>query len=81
LIDENLVPSLDEQNLADALRILSNGVQLGVFPFGVTDLSTDADVWQAYEEKRGSWAFTWISHYLRSLPADSSAALAPTIGR
>jgi len=70
-------PQLSVEPLENSLKILSTGMQLGVFPYGVVDLADDEAVWNAYTERRASWAFTWLSNYLHDLPADSIAALAP----
>jgi len=67
-------PTLNENSLAQVLTFFQKAGSTGLMPSWLTQFYTDEQVWEAYIEKRADLAVTWISRYLRELPADTNAA-------
>lgn len=77
--DEQNRPMLQPDVLARALKLYSDGAQPGVFPYSLSQIQTDRQAWQAYEDQLGQWLITWSSLYLRDLPPESAAAALPSL--
>lgn len=78
--DEQGRPYAQPKELTAVLELFSNGARSGVFPTWLTQIQTDGQAWQAYNENRSNWLVTWSSRYLTELPADSSAIGLPPLG-
>jgi len=77
--DEQNRPMLQPDVLARALKLYSDGAQPGVFPYSLSQIQTDRQAWQAYEDQLGQWLVTWSSLYLSELPPESAAAVLPSL--
>lgn len=72
-------PILDTKALTMVFQMMEQGVQNGIFPFWMTELTTDDAAWRTYNEKRTPMAVTWLSRYLDQLPADTAAMPLPSV--
>jgi multiple sugar transport system substrate-binding protein len=70
-------PSLNPEILKRVFSFYVNGAKQGLFPFWITQFETDEQTLQAYKEMKSNMVLTWISNYLRSLPADTLAMPIP----
>ncbi len=77
--DDQRRPSLQEEVLARALKLYTDGTKAGVFPYALSQVQTDRQAWQAYEDQVGQWLVAWSSQYLSELPPESSAAPLPSL--
>lgn len=77
--DEQNRPILQQEVLARALKLYSDGAQPGVFPYSLSQIQTDRQAWQAYEDQLGQWLVTWSSLYLSELPPESAAGVLPSL--
>lgn len=77
--DEQRRPALQPEVLAEALKLYSDGAQQGIFPYSLSQVQTDRQAWQAYEDQLGQWLVTWSSIYLRNIPPESTLAALPTL--
>lgn len=73
-------PSLQAEMLADVLALYQDGSRSGTFPTSLAQYQTGGQTWQAYRENQADWVVSWSSYFLSDLPADSSAALLPSLG-
>ena len=73
-------PALQADTLTRVLRFIPAGSRQGVFPDWLSQADSDAQVWQAYQERRTNLAATWISHYLSESPPDTLAVVLPKGG-
>jgi multiple sugar transport system substrate-binding protein len=80
IVDSQGRPALQSDLLATVLKLYNDGGRQGVFPAWLTQYLTDDQAWQAYREERGPWLVSWASHYLSTLPADTSAIPLPPLG-
>jgi multiple sugar transport system substrate-binding protein len=71
-------PLLEIDPLSDVLKFYQAAEDADVMPFWLTQYTTDDQAWEAYRDNRSNLAITWISRYLKELPADTSAAPLPT---
>jgi ABC-type glycerol-3-phosphate transport system substrate-binding protein len=71
--DEEGRPLLEEIPLAEVLTFFQESEVAGLMPLWLTQLTTDEETWQAYEDGRANMATTWTSRYLGPLPGDTSA--------
>ena len=67
-------PFLDSAALIDVFTFFKEAEAAGVMPFWLTQFTNDEQSWDAYLENRVNTSVTWISRYLSTLPADTSAA-------
>jgi len=65
-------PTLNADALTSVLKIYASGAKEGAFPYWLTQYSTDAQSWQAFQDKRSNWVVTWTSRYLSELPPDGA---------
>jgi ABC-type glycerol-3-phosphate transport system substrate-binding protein len=77
--DDQRRPTLDQEVLVRALKLYTDGAKSGVFPYSLSQIQTDRQAWQAYEEQLGQWLITWSSLYLSTLPPESAAAVLPSL--
>ncbi|MDZ4159881.1 MAG: extracellular solute-binding protein, partial [Anaerolineaceae bacterium] len=73
-------PMLQPEELTRVLEFYAEGARLGSFPYWLTQLQTDDQVWEAFRAQRTHAAITWISSYLGDLPLDASAVPLPVLG-
>ncbi|HEX9091299.1 MAG TPA: extracellular solute-binding protein, partial [Anaerolineales bacterium] len=78
LQDKEGRPTLDEATLVDIFEYYQKAGQAGVMPVWLTELSTDAQVWEAFQGSQYPLAFMWASTYLSHMNGDSGTlAIAP----
>lgn len=77
--DDQRRPTLQPDILAQALKLYTDGAQQGVFPYSLSQVQTDRDAWQAYDDQLGQWLVTWSSLYLGEIPPESALAALPTL--
>lgn len=70
--DSQQRPTLNADAFASVLKIYASGAKEGVFPYWLTQYSTDAQAWQVFQDKRVNWVVTWTSRYLSVLPPDGA---------
>jgi multiple sugar transport system substrate-binding protein len=73
-------PILQADKLVKVLDLYKQGSVHGIYPNWLTQMETDDQVWQAYQEQRVNVAVTWSSFYLANLPPDSAALPLPALG-
>jgi ABC-type glycerol-3-phosphate transport system substrate-binding protein len=78
VVDEQNRPTIDEDILASTLTFISNGRASGVFSPLMLQYSSQTQVWDEFLQESRPMAITWLSNYLRTLPADTRATLIPT---
>lgn len=79
ILDEQGRPYLDEDTLYRLLAFYQQAALSELTPFWLTQFQTDAQAWEAFEDKRANMAITWISRYLAQSAPDVSAAPLPTL--
>ncbi len=72
-------PALNPAILADVFELYQRGSRNGVFPASIAQYQSTGQAWQAYREGQADWVITWSSNYLSELPADTSAAVLPSL--
>ncbi len=65
-------PVLNVDALSTVLKVYDSGAKAGVFPYWLSQYGTDGQSWQAFQDKRATWAVTWVTRYLSEMPADAS---------
>jgi len=78
--DEQGRPLLQADILEEVLNLYRDGSEAEFTPFWLTQLQTDDQAWQEFNEQRAPLVVTWMSRYLRSDQADMAAAPLPTLG-
>ena len=75
-------PALQVEALTKTLKLFADGLKQGTFSSGLAQYQTDGQAAQAYHEQppRAQWLVSWSSRFLSELPADTSAALVPSLG-
>ena len=72
-------PALQAEVLSQALTVLADGEQRGIFPNWLAQYETSGQVWQAFLDRRVNALVTWSSNYLSSLPPDTAATALPAL--
>lgn len=67
-------PYLDAESLETVLRLYREASQAGISPFWLTQLESDEQAWESFQDRRAPIVITWASTYLQNAPSDSSAA-------
>lgn len=80
VVDTQRRPTLSSDALAQVLELYRDGSKAGVMPGWLTQLESDAQAWEAYQDGRSQMVVTWISRYLADLPADTMALPLPSLG-
>jgi ABC-type glycerol-3-phosphate transport system substrate-binding protein len=75
--DEQGRPYLDAETLTSVLTFMMDAESTGVMPFGLTQYQSDDQVWEVFQEGRTDMVFTWCSHYLEMLVAETEIGIAP----
>ena len=70
-------PTLEVEPLTEVFRLLADGTTLGVFSDALLQYQTTGQVWTAFRDGQTDLAVTWVSHFLKEVPAD--AVLAPML--
>jgi multiple sugar transport system substrate-binding protein len=71
---------LDADRLAEVLTFYQEAEKSGLMPYWLTQLQSDEQAWQAFQEGKADLAGVWASDYLNALPEDSAMAGLPTRG-
>lgn len=72
-------PALEAELLSQALQVLADGEERGIFPNWLAQYETNAQVWQAFLDRRVNALVTWSSNYLNGEQADTSALSLPAL--
>lgn len=70
--DNQRRPVLEVDPLTTVFSLYRDGVQNGVLPSWLIQFQTMGQIWAAYREGQTNVAVTWLSNYLKELPADSA---------
>lgn len=73
-------PALQADALTKVLKLLDDGAKQGTFPASLAQYQTDGQAWQAYRDQKDQWLASWSSRFIGELPADTTAALLPSLG-
>lgn len=73
-------PRLETEVLKQVLDVYSRALGLGVILPGTVDVASDGLAWQTYKDGGAQMVAGWASRYLASPPADTTAALLPSLG-
>lgn len=65
-------PVLEVDPLSKVFQMLQSGVEHGILPNWLNQYQTPDQVWTAFREGQINLAVTWLSNYLRELPADTA---------
>lgn len=65
-------PVLNVDALSLVLKVIDSGAKAGAFPYWLSQYGSDAQSWQAFQDKRANLAVTWVSRYLSEMPADGA---------
>jgi multiple sugar transport system substrate-binding protein len=79
ITDEQGRPLLQADVLKQVLDLYSRALGLGVILPGMVDVATDGLAWQTYKDGGAQMLITWASRYLADPPADTTAALVPSL--
>lgn len=76
-------PALQAEVLTKVLKLYVDGAKVGTFSSGLAQYQTDGQAAQAYNEQppQAQWLVSWSSRFLSELPADTVAALLPSLGK
>ena len=76
-------PALQAEVLTKVLKLYVDGAKVGTFSSGLAQYQTDGQAAQAYNEQPplAQWLVSWSSRFLSELPADTVAALLPSLGK
>jgi multiple sugar transport system substrate-binding protein len=69
--DNQRRPVLEVNPLTTVFSLYQDGVHNGVLPSWLNQFQTMGQIWTAYREGQTNVAVTWLSNYLKELPADS----------
>lgn len=75
--DNQRRPVLEVDPLAEVFKLFQSGVVSGAIPTWLTQYQTDGQSWTAFREGQTDIVVTWLSNYLKELPAD--AAVSPLL--
>ncbi len=70
--DNQRRPVLEADPLTTVFSLYQDGVHSGVLPSWLNQFQTMGQIWAAYREGQTNVAVTWLSNYLKELPADSA---------
>jgi ABC-type glycerol-3-phosphate transport system substrate-binding protein len=70
--DNQRRPVLEVDPLSEVYRLYQEGVETGTIPSWLNQYQTAGQVWSAFREGQINLVITWLSNYLKELPADSS---------
>jgi ABC-type glycerol-3-phosphate transport system substrate-binding protein len=70
---------LEQDILESVLSFYDDGVELGAFPYWLSQLETNEQTWQAYRKKDANWLISRTSDFLTELPADTTAMPLPPL--
>jgi multiple sugar transport system substrate-binding protein len=76
--DEQGHPFLDAVILSEVLEFFAQAEEVGVMPYWLTQYQADAQIWEAFQEKRANMVATWMSHYLAEPLENAAVAPLPT---
>ncbi len=71
IMDNQRRPMLEADPLSDVFQLFQNGVQQGTLPDWLDQYQTPDQVWTALREGQVNLGVTWLSNYLREMPADT----------
>jgi ABC-type glycerol-3-phosphate transport system substrate-binding protein len=78
VVDNQGSPFLDAERLAEVLTFYQEAEKTGLMPYWLTQIQTDDQAWQAFQEGRADLAGVWASDYLNDRPEDSAITGLPT---
>lgn len=73
-------PALDQAVLTSTLSMFYRGAGTGAFPPWLSQYTSDAQAWTAFQEQRAHWLVTWSSRFLGETSADTTIAAIPSNG-
>ena len=79
IMDEQGRPLVQAEVLNQVLDLYSRALGLGVILPGMVDMATDGLAWQTYKDGGAQMLVSWASRYLADPPADTTAALLPSL--
>lgn len=80
IVDNQGRAFLDADRLAEVLTFYQEAAKSGLMPYWLTQLQSDEQAWQAFQEGRADLVGVWASDYLNASPEDSAIAGLPTRG-
>lgn len=72
-------PALQADLLSQALTVLADGEQRGIFPNWLSQYETGGQVWQAFIDRRVNALVTWSNNYLSGKPDDTAITALPAL--
>lgn len=78
ILDPQGRPFLDRQVLEAVLEDLAEAEDAGLMPYWLTQYQTDAQVWEALQQKRADLVIAWSSQYLKEASQEFTLAPLPT---
>lgn len=74
LQDNQRRPMLEVEPLTEIFRLFQQGVEAGNITESSLQYQTSAQVWTAFREGQANLVVTWLSNYLKDIPADALVA-------
>jgi ABC-type glycerol-3-phosphate transport system substrate-binding protein len=72
IVDNQRRPMFESEPLTDVFQLLQTGVEQGTLPDWLNQYQTPDQVWTAFREGQVNLGVTWLSNYLREMPADTA---------
>jgi ABC-type glycerol-3-phosphate transport system substrate-binding protein len=72
--DNQRRPVLEVDPLSEVFKLFQSGVVSGGVPEWLTQYQTDGQAWTAFREGQTDIVVTWLSNYLKELPADTAVS-------
>jgi len=72
--DNQRRPVLEVEPLTTVFELYQIGTESGVLPPWLNQIQTLGQAWSAYREGQSNMAITWVSNFLKELPADTTLA-------
>jgi ABC-type glycerol-3-phosphate transport system substrate-binding protein len=73
IVDLQGRPTLSAETLSRVLELYADGALQGTFPSMISNIQSDTQAWQLYQDKTANMVITWSSRYLSELPVDTAA--------
>ncbi len=70
--DNQRRPMLEVQPLTEVYRLFQEGVEAGLFSPDLVQYQTTSQVWAAFRDGQTNLVVTWLSEFLKSMPADAT---------